>query len=173
MILEDCILQLYPDMIPNVDFFISVDPGTLEQFIGYWNEDKHAIPANIKLKEAWLDAFKQQKIKEFSSKCKEEILGQFEATVNSVAYYFSFDMEAQANFTGTLALFTEGLIDRMEWTAYKDGVAERLFLDKTQFLKVISEAFQHKNRNITKYRNELCVKVNQATEVEELELLTW
>jgi hypothetical protein len=120
-----------------------------------------------------LDRSKKKKTEELSNACQKAILGYFEATVNSVAYLFSFDREAQTNFTGTLALFTEGLITEMEWTAHREGVAERIVLDKVKFLQVIAVAFQHKNMKVAKYRNQLVPLVEQATTLEEVADITW
>lgn len=116
---------------------------------------------------------RNHKMQELSDMCNKDILGYFEATVNGVAYLFSFDYEAQANFTGTLALFSEGLVTEMEWTAYENGKATRIALNKANFFSVISVAFDHKNTKIARLRNEFQPLVERATTSEEIEAIVW
>ncbi len=116
---------------------------------------------------------KKERFEELSRECENEILGYFEGTVNSVPYLFSFDREAQSNFTGTLALFTEGAVSHMEWTAWKDGKAERIILDKQQFMKIVATAFNHKNSKISRLRGEIQEKLDEATTIEEIESVVW
>lgn len=120
-----------------------------------------------------LNDAKKAKFNELSETCQKEILGYFEATVDSVAFSFSFDNEAQLNFTGTLALFIEGLINEVEWTVYREGVVERITLNKEQFLSVIAEGFKHKNSKIARLRNELQPLIDQAATLEEIENISW
>lgn len=107
---------------------------------------------------------KKRKFQELNKICNQEILGYFEATVNSVAYLFSFDQDAQQNFNGALSFFSEGLIPSVEWTAHLDGKAVRITLDKAQFLSVVHAAFTHKNNKIHHLRN---VKVPEIDAISD------
>jgi hypothetical protein len=120
-----------------------------------------------------LNFYKELKLIYFGKVCQEQILGYFKATVNGVEYDFSFDREAQQNFTGTLALFTEGLITEMEWTAWLNGQAERIILDKPTFLSIINVAFAHKNSKISHLRNDIQPLIEQATTIAEVEAISW
>jgi hypothetical protein len=120
-----------------------------------------------------LSIAKEKRFRELSIQCQDSILGYFKAIINEVEYEFSFDREAQSNFTGTLHFFSNGLIENVEWTAWKDGVAERLILDEVQFMNIAKLAFTHKNQKISKLRNELQPQLDACQTIEELELITW
>ncbi|MCS0827459.1 DUF4376 domain-containing protein [Cytobacillus firmus] len=115
---------------------------------------------------------KIQKFRELSTVCQADILGYFEATVNSVAYLFSFDTEAQGNFNGTLTFFSEGLIDSVEWTAYLNGQRTSVTLNKEQFFSVAKTAFATKNFKISKLR-EKHTQLEACTSLEEIEAVKW
>ncbi|MCD4839758.1 DUF4376 domain-containing protein [Neobacillus sedimentimangrovi] len=120
-----------------------------------------------------LQKAKKFKIQEMSNRCNAEILGYFKAIVNGVEYEFSFDQEAQTNFIGTLSLFNNGMIEEAEWTAWKNGEVNRLTLTKQQFMQVVKAAFDHKDSNVKRFRNELQPMIEQATTIEEVEAIDW
>lgn len=120
-----------------------------------------------------LNVVQESKMQELSTHCRNEILGYFEATVNSEPYLFSFDQEAQSNFIGALALFTKGLIQEMEWTVHQNGITKRIILDENQFLQVVDVAFKSKDKHISRLRNDLQTKVYNAKTVEEVEAIKW
>jgi hypothetical protein len=120
-----------------------------------------------------LEIVKREKLGEMNRKCEEAILGYFKANVDGVEYEFSFDREAQTNFTGTMILFSQGIIDSIEWTAWKDDVAHRITLSKEQFMQIAGLAFEHKNSKITRLRNELQPQIESCTTVEEVQAITW
>ncbi|NEX77369.1 hypothetical protein G4Z05_00430 [Bacillus thermocopriae] len=123
--------------------------------------------------ESVLNQLKQEKFAELSQACREDILGYFKATVNGIEYEFSFDAEAQDNFTETLVLFTSNIIAEQEWTAWKDGQPVRIMLDKDSFMRVIQKAYGHKNSKIAKLRNELQPILESCTTIEEIKSITW
>lgn len=116
---------------------------------------------------------KADKMEELSKRCNEAILGYFDVEVNSEIYSFSFDYEAQSNFIGTLTLFTKGLILEIEWTAHRNGRAERVILDEANFLKVAMTAFPAKDSKISRLRKELQPLVDNAQTMEELNSIKW
>lgn len=173
MILEKAILCIHPDAAVHEDFVIVIgDDG--EHVIQQWNYDKYPeMPTQEQLDAAWVDAYRKIKFQEFNEICNKEILGYFEAAVDSVAYLFSFDVDAQSNFNGTLSFFTKGLITEVEWTAHRNGKAERIILNETQFLEVVKAAFAHKESKVKHLRNVLEPKIKAATTAEEVEGITW
>lgn len=125
-----------------------------------------------------LSNLKESKFKELNAACNQTILGYFKAAINDVEYDFSFDNDAQSNFNGTLSFFIEGLISQVEWTAWKDGVPQRVIMNKSQFMTVVMTAFQHKNSNIARLRNDLqpklySITVDTPNAVEEIEAIIW
>lgn len=119
-----------------------------------------------------LDRQKEKKLEEFNDKCNKTILGYFKSTVVGVEYEFSNDMEAQSRFNGVAGSFSLGLIDKVQWTAHKDGERYRLTLTKEQFLQVAKDAFVHQDSNIVKYNN-LIQAVKSARSKEELDKIVW
>lgn len=120
-----------------------------------------------------LDAKKKEKFDSLSLDCQNAILGYFKAPVNGIEYEFSFDREAQSNFTGALIFMSQGMINSVEWTAWKDGVAERITISKEQFMPIIGIAFAHKDKNISKLRSTIQEQLNGCDTIEEIESLKW
>lgn len=171
MILEKAILHIYPDAIVNRDFLIVADETG--QSIAHWDETKYVKPTEEELAAAWIEAYREMRFEEFNQICNKEILGYFEATVDSVAYLFSFDSDAQSNFNGSLSFFTKGLITEVEWTAHRNGKAERIILNELQFLEVAKAAFAHKNSKIYHLRNVLEPQLIAALTEEEIRAVQW
>jgi hypothetical protein len=126
-----------------------------------------------KLEEDLLMQAKSDKLAEMTAVCEEQILGYFEATVNTVAYLFSFDREAQQNFNGTLTFFSEGLITEVEWTVHLNDKVTRISMSKDQFMTVVVTAFSHKNMNISKLRNDIQPRIENAVTLEEVNAISW
>ncbi|WP_424474843.1 hypothetical protein [Oceanobacillus kimchii] len=120
-----------------------------------------------------LKILRQQRFDELSKECETEIKGYFKVVLHDTEYAFSYDYEAQLNFTGTLILFNENQIDVVEWTAYNGDNVERITLDKTDFLIVTNEAFMHKNGNIHKLRNIIQPLLESCQTKEEINAIKW
>lgn len=120
-----------------------------------------------------LDNVRQSKIIEMDNACKNAILGNFKATINDVEYEFSFDSEAQADFTGTMTMFIGGVITETEWTAWKDGLPNRIILNQDQFRELAKLAYAHKDGKVYRLRNKLEKKINESVDVEEIRAITW
>jgi len=124
---------------------------------------------------ATLDQVKQAKINQLNYFCNKAILEGFDYTINNISYHFSLSMEAQANFTGTDAMFKEGLLTSVKWTVVNNatGLVERVELDKATFDLVKLEAFNTINLNISKFRDTLQTQVENATTIEEVQSVVW
>lgn len=120
-----------------------------------------------------LDDSISRKFEELSNSCQQAILGYFKAIVDGVEYDFSFDREAQANFTGTMIFLGNGLIQTVEWTAWKDGVSQRVVLTKDQFMQIVGIAFSHKDGKISRLRNDLQIQLKNCQSVEEVNAINW
>lgn len=112
---------------------------------------------------------------EMDQACKKAILAGFSHAINGIEYWFSYDIEAQLNFTGAESLFNKGVITEIEWTVTNvaTGEYERIMLDSVIMDELVMKQFQHKNDNIIKYRSEMLPKVEQATTIADLELIAW
>ncbi|PGT10310.1 hypothetical protein COD03_21330 [Bacillus cereus] len=120
-----------------------------------------------------LPIIKESKFNELNQACNKDISGYFDAPVGSETYTFSFDAEAQANFIGSLALFNEGLMTEVEWTAWKDDKAHRVNLSKEQFMSVAFIAYREKDAKISKLRNVLQPRIEACTTIEEVKAISW
>lgn len=120
-----------------------------------------------------LEHIKSIKFDELNSACNKDISGYFDAPVGSETYTFSFDTEAQSNFIGSLALFNEGLMTEVEWTAWKGDTPHRVTLSKEQFLNVALLAYREKDAKIAKLRNVLQPRIEACTTIAEVQAISW
>ncbi|MED3396469.1 hypothetical protein [Bacillus wiedmannii] len=123
--------------------------------------------------EVVLKDVKTVKFNQLNDACNKDILGYFDASVGSETYTFSFDTEAQSNFIGSLALFNEGLMTEVEWTAWKGDTPHRVTLNREQFMSVAFVAYQEKDAKISKLRNVLQPRIEACTTIEEVNAIQW
>ncbi|TNP18949.1 hypothetical protein FHY73_14665 [Bacillus tropicus] len=123
--------------------------------------------------EVVLKDIKTVKFNELNDACNKDISGYFDAPVGSETYTFSFDTEAQSNFIGSLALFNEGLMTEVEWTAWKGDTPHRVTLSKEQFLNVAFVAYREKDAKISKLRNVLQPRIEACTTIAEVQAISW
>lgn len=120
-----------------------------------------------------LENAKKNKDIELNMACKKSILGGFKHVISGVEYHFSYDAEAQINFGDARTAFDSGLIDEVNWTVKKDGEYTRIKINKEIMDELSIAILQHKNDNISKYRDVLLPMVEKAETVEEVESITW
>jgi hypothetical protein len=119
-----------------------------------------------------LDELKQEKINELDQACKNAILSNFTATINSIDYELAYDNAAQSRFNGVGILFLNNLITQVDWTAYQNTERVRITLTKNDFNTISLAALKHQNDNVTKY-SDLYVKVMNATTADEVNQIIW
>ena len=120
-----------------------------------------------------LERAKATKIKELSAACEQSIFDGFTHEVNGIPYHFSFDVEAQFNFHATQTLFNSGMIKDIMWTVKKDDEYTRIQIDKAIMDQLTLAILQHKNGNISKFRDFLEPLVQSATTIEEVNSIKW
>lgn len=116
---------------------------------------------------------KQKKDLELNRACRESILAGFYHVIDGVQYWFSYDKEAQQNFTDAQAVFADGLVQELKWTVKKDGEYTRIVINNDIMNELKLVILNHKDSNISKYRDILMPLLNSATTVEEVEAITW
>ncbi|MCZ8512395.1 hypothetical protein O9H85_08105 [Paenibacillus filicis] len=115
-----------------------------------------------------------QKIAELNDKCKQTILGGFTSTVSGVSYQFSYDAEAQSNFTKAGRAFDKAIITSIKWTAYDStGNVVRLTLDAPTFDSVFKDSLAHLNTQLSKFRDTLQPQVMACTTVAQVQAISW
>lgn len=171
--------HMYPD-IKDSEFTI-YDDGTGEKIINWTSSLQQPLESELtaQLEIYEFDNAVADKKAELEAACTRAILGRFTADVNGITYQFSNDSEAQSNFKDTKLLFDDGTIDAMTggtvtWTAYDvDGNRCRITLNKDQFKTVFIARVKHQNDNVSKLRDDLDIKVDNAKSVPEVQAITW
>ncbi len=115
----------------------------------------------------------KQKDAELNDSCRQAILGGFNHVINGIEYHFSFDTEAQLNFQGSRSLLEGGIVQTIDWTVQRDGVYDRIPVDKALMDELSMVILNHKDGNVRKYRNQLLPLVYEATTVDDVRAITW
>ncbi|MGV4321329.1 DUF4376 domain-containing protein [Bacillus mojavensis] len=122
-----------------------------------------------------LESAKIEKDRELNAACAEAIMAGFDFEVDGIMYHFSFDMEAQLNFQGAERAFVNGLTDSIMWTVTNitTGEKERIVITQELMTSLSLEILSHKNRNISRYRDELGKQLEAAATIEEVKAIQW
>lgn len=119
------------------------------------------------------DLLRPQKQAELKSACDSAILTtQFSAAVQGTTYNFSYDREAQSNFSGAGYLFQRSLIASIDWTAYLDGERTRITINQNDFDVIAVAAAQFCQSYIDKYSG-LISQLNDATDPYTVNSIVW
>lgn len=124
-------------------------------------------------KEDLLEEAKENKKRELSSSCQEDILSGFDFEIGENTYHFSYDREAQVNLQERWQLFQNNMVDVMDITAKLDGEHVRLKVDSKMFDKIYLESVKAKEDKIKKLRDDLFPLVDRATDEKDLEGIVW
>jgi|GEM_PF-4646235 len=174
--------EIEVNIIPNLggslaDYgFIKISDEEEKNRIGRRCElvcDANGAPIGINILSKTLDELKQNKINQLNVACGEAINGYFQVEVCGGTYQFSYDAEAQSNFKDAKIAFTDGMINSISWTAHKDGKVHRISLNASEFNAVYYAGVQHKQDQISKFRDILQPKVLAATTKEEIDAINW
>lgn len=120
-----------------------------------------------------LEIAKQDKDAELNRACMNAILGGFEHTINGIKYWFSFDDQAQFNFQGALHVLGSGITNQIMWTVKQDGKYTRIPITKQIMDELAMAILMHKESKVGKYRDFLMPLVEDATTIEELNIIKW
>lgn len=120
-----------------------------------------------------IEALREAKVNQLDKNCTDAINGRFTSIVNGVQYEFSYDSEAQSNFTKAGRAFDKALITSIPWTAYQNGEVVRITLDEAAFDQVFADSLMHLNTKINQFRDTLEPKVKAATTKEQIDAIAW
>lgn len=121
-----------------------------------------------------LDEAKAMKMKELNYRCEKTILGYFKATVDTVEYSFSNDIEAQSNFKDGMWALENNEATTVKWTCYDvNGNVARLDLDLLKLADVNRARLTHQQTQVSKFRDTLQPQVEVASTIEEVEGIVW
>lgn len=116
---------------------------------------------------------KVEKKEELSGNCREAIQAGFKHIIQGDNYHISYDTEAQNNIQDVLRLFDNNMIEDYVLTVASGENYVRLNLTKQEFYDLHVESVKHRERNISKLRDILCIKVDEADTLEEVQSITW
>lgn len=140
------------------------------------NPDEIYRELNIWDQNLTVEAVREAKDQQLNYLCNQSILDGFTYAIEADGqeYKFSYDVEAQLNFQGAIVLATAGQLTEMEWTARNaEGEIVRVVLKASDFQKLAAVMVQHKNSNVSKYRNDLSPKLAAAETKEEIDGINW
>ena len=120
-----------------------------------------------------LDNIKEIKKEELSNICKEEILNGFYSHVKGSSHFFSYGVEKQQNFSDTIRLFENNMIDKIGWNAYLEEEKVRIQLDKEMFKAVYLAGVKHKTDCLTRLNDVLYPLVDAAESKEIAARIYW
>lgn len=120
-----------------------------------------------------LDEARKSKDEELNLECKKAILYGFTHTIDGIEYHFSYDAEAQQNFSDAITAFRDGLIKSLGWTVRVNGEYSRIQITPEIMDELKIVILMHKDSHISRYRDELMPLVNEAQTVEEIEQVRW
>lgn len=120
-----------------------------------------------------LEILKKEKGQELNNACSNAIMSGFNHIIDGVEYHFFYDAEAQINLQDMFNMLNTGLKNDAKITVMKNGENIRLEITKGTLSGLMVASFEHKERHLSKYRDELVPLIEQATTLEEIQSITW
>jgi hypothetical protein len=166
MNMEKVILKIYPDIVPNVDFFV-IDEGNGAE-IRQWTYTQ-PIPTDEQLETAWLIQMKEEKMKELNSAYSNELMNGFTTNATGSPIQFKYGEIDQLNFTKRTNAVALGTSD----PSFPFGTVDGVFTFTTDQWKLIAKDAE--NHEMTVY-NKLVEKRNEvdaAQSPSDVDLIVW
>ena len=120
-----------------------------------------------------LDEKKEAKKQELSQICGSQIRNGFSTELNGKIYSFSYDVDNQQNFSDTMRLFENNMIDNIGWNAYIGEEKVRIQLNKEEFTQVYLAGVKHKTNCLTRLNDVLYPLVAAAENKETIARIYW
>ena len=120
-----------------------------------------------------LEERKLVKKEELSNDCSSKIIDGFSLTLSGTKYSFRYDMNKQQNFSDTMRLFENNMIDNIGWNAYVGEEKKRIQLNKEEFMRVYLAGVKHKTNCLTRLNDVLYPFVDTAENKETIARIYW
>lgn len=120
-----------------------------------------------------LEERKLVKKEELSNICSSKIIDGFSLTLSGTKYSFSYDVDNQQNFSDTMRLFENNMIDSIGWNAYVGEEKKRIQLSKEEFMEVYLAGVKHKTDCLTRLNDVLYPLVDAAENKETIARIYW
>lgn len=120
-----------------------------------------------------LQEIKNKKKKELNQVCHQEITKGFLVELKDTEYRFSYGLENQQNFTDTMRLFDNNMIDTIGWNAYVNEEKVRINLTESEFKEVYLAGVKHRVNAMTRLNDVLYPFVEKAENKETIARIYW
>lgn len=116
-------------------------------------------------------------LKEIKTSKKQELRQSCEEAIQSGFYLndrkYSYGIENQQNFSDTMRLFDNNMIDSIGWNAYVNEEKVRIQLNKKEFTEVYLAGVQHKTNAISRLNDTLYPLIDAAENKETIARIYW
>ena len=126
-----------------------------------------------KSEEDLLEEAKENKKRELSSECQEDILSGFDFEIGDNTYHFSYDREAQMNLQERWQLFQNNMVEEVSITAHLGEEDVRLKVDRELFDEIYLASVKTKENKIKKLREDLFPLVDNVKSKKDLDVIKW
>jgi len=137
-----------------------------EDFLGLQKTLNIAPPINNPIT---LDDYKQNKIYELNTACKNDVLNGFNSNCNGEDHQYKFNLEYQANMNQKATMFLFTNITETKWPTRDIGV---IILSKDQFIQLCIDAETVKESKIYRYFT-IKSQVEVSTTIEDVNTFIW
>lgn len=120
-----------------------------------------------------LEEAKENKKRELSSACQEDILSGFNLMIDDKKYHFSYDREAQMNIQERWQIFQNNMVEEMDITAHLGEEDVRLKVDGKLFDEIYLASVKAKENKIKKLRDDLFPLVDNVKSEKDLDVIKW
>lgn len=148
---------------------VEEDHEVMRRPLSYKYEDGKLVKDNSDM----VRKAKAKKEKELSEACRSAIMAGFSCVIRKRTYFFSYDMEAQANFHTAEKALAKGMRDKVKWTVQYKGKYKRIPLSLKELEKVMAAALDHKEEQVDKLREERMPTLEKAKTIEDVKAITW
>lgn len=130
-------------------------------------------------KNAWkttnelLSEIKESRKSELSLACSNKITEGFDIHLKETEYLFRYDMMDQQNFSDTMRLFENNMIDSIGWNAYAGKEKVRIQLNKEEFAQIYLAGVKYKTNCLTRLNDVLYPLVDAAENKETIARIYW
>ena len=121
----------------------------------------------------FLEEVKSKKRSDLKDECHQKIVNGFDVEVGGETLHFNYQVEHQQNFTDTMRLFENNMIDKIGWNAYVGEEKKRIQLNKEEFTRVYLAGVKHKTDCLTRLNDVLYPLVDAAKNKETIARIYW
>lgn len=119
-----------------------------------------------------IDGVRSVKEQEIRQDCNEAITS-FKYTLSDINYIINYELENQQNFSDTIRLFDNGMIDTIEWNLHKDGEKIIKTFTEQEFRDLYIYGITWKTNCRRYYNTQIIPHLNSLNTISEIKELSW